>query len=214
MLHHKKKRTKKGEMTQEEINKSLTNPKSKNYVEPAILHKQVTDWQALVAEHNTKYEKEILSFMTEEQKKDKKSFKKYFDIALREAVKNKKIPPEPVMPDVIGIALLNICEGLGTHNNFRNYTYRDEMVRDAVLDCVKGAKKYNGKEYSNPFAYFSQIARWAFLGRLATEKKAHKTKMDLTFDPNLELYETVEDDKNDNYGVNNEDLRGFYYENK
>lgn len=213
-VKQKRARKKKSEMTQEDIDTSLTNPLSKNYVCKNTLHTEVIDWQNKVKAHNTQYHDDILSFMTPEQKSDKKNYVKHFDAAVREAAKQKAIPKEPIMPDTIGADLLKICDGLSKRFNFRGYTYRDEMVRDAVVDCVKAVKKYDGTRFTNPFGYFSQIANYAFLGRLDKEKKAHKTKMDLAFDPNTEIYSTMDGDDGSGYDISTDDLRGFYYENK
>lgn len=210
----RRKRKKVSEMTQEEIDASFSNPQSKNYVSKQQLHQEVIDWQALVIAHNTAYNEIIVSYMTPEEISDKKNYQKHFDAALRKAVQDKKIPREPIMPDVIGSALLKICEGLSMRYNFRGYTYRDEMVRDAVVDCVRAVKKYDGFKFTNPFGYFSQIANYAFLGRMEKEKKAHKTKMDMAFDPNTETYSTQDGDGGDGFGITTDDLRGFYYENK
>jgi predicted phage-related endonuclease len=62
------------------------------------------------------------------------------------------------------------------------YTYREEMVMDAVENCLKAIENYNleaatrtGKP--NAFAYFTQISWYAFLRRIAKEKKQQDIKM-------------------------------------
>lgn len=89
--------------------------------------------------------------------------------------------PIPVVPNYIGQSFLKICEGLSTKINFNRYTYREEMVMDAVENCLKAITNYNIDTTTrtglpNAFAYFTQIAFYAFLRRIAKEKKQQDIK--------------------------------------
>ena len=88
----------------------------------------------------------------------------------------------PVVTDYIARCFLRISEGLSHKSNFVRYTYREEMVMDAVENCLKAIENYNieaatrtGKP--NAFAYFTQISWYAFLRRIAKEKKQQDIKM-------------------------------------
>ncbi len=88
----------------------------------------------------------------------------------------------PKVPDYIAMCFLKICEGLSHKSNFVRYTYREEMVMDAVENCLKAIENYNleaatrtGKP--NAFAYFTQISWFAFLRRIEKEKKQQDIKM-------------------------------------
>ena len=88
----------------------------------------------------------------------------------------------PKVPDYIAQCFLRISEGLSHKSNFIRYTYREEMVMDAVENCLKAILNYNleaatrtGKP--NAFAYFTQITWYAFLRRIAKEKKQQDIKM-------------------------------------
>ena len=66
----------------------------------------------------------------------------------------------PIVPDDIAISFLKIAENLSHKSNFIRYTYREEMVMDAVENCLKAVENYNidaktrsGKP--NAFAYFA-----------------------------------------------------------
>jgi hypothetical protein len=92
---------------------------------------------------------------------------------------DKKIP---TVPDYIAQCFLRIAEGLSHKANFIRYTYREEMVMDAVENCLKAIGNYNleaatrtGKP--NAFAYFTQITWFAFLRRITKEKKQQEIKM-------------------------------------
>ena len=88
----------------------------------------------------------------------------------------------PKVPDYIAQCFLRIAEGLSHKANFIRYTYREEMVMDAVENCLKAISNYNleaatrtGKP--NAFAYFTQITWFAFLRRITKEKKQQEIKM-------------------------------------
>ena len=88
----------------------------------------------------------------------------------------------PIVTDYIASCFLKIAEGLSHKSNFSRYTYREEMVMDAVENCLKAINNYNletatrtGKP--NAFAYFTQISWFAFLRRIAKEKRQQDVKM-------------------------------------
>ena len=92
---------------------------------------------------------------------------------------NQKIPK---VTNYIAQCFLRIAEGLSHKSNFIRYTYREEMVMDAVENCLKAINNYDieaatrtGKP--NAFAYFTQITWFAFLRRIAKEKKQQEVKM-------------------------------------
>ena len=88
----------------------------------------------------------------------------------------------PTVPDYVAQCFLRIAEGLSHKANFIRYTYREEMVMDAVENCLKAIGNYNleaatrtGKP--NAFAYFTQITWYAFLRRITKEKKQQEIKL-------------------------------------
>ena len=89
--------------------------------------------------------------------------------------------PLPVVTDYIASCFLKIAEGLSHKSNFIRYTYREEMVMDAVENCLKAITNYNIEAATrtgnpNAFAYFTQICYYAFLRRIAKEKKQQDIK--------------------------------------
>jgi hypothetical protein len=101
-------------------------------------------------------------------------------VVLNEAKKTQE--PLPKVPDYVAMCFLKICEGLSHKSNFVRYSYRDEMVMDAVENCLKAVENYDieaatrtGKP--NAFAYFTQISWYAFLRRIEREKKQQDIKM-------------------------------------
>jgi len=88
---------------------------------------------------------------------------------------------EPIIPNYIGECFLKIAEGLSHKPNFVSYTYREEMVMDAVENSIKAIMNYDINKATrtglpNAFAYFTQISYYAFLRRIAKEKRQQDIK--------------------------------------
>lgn len=73
----------------------------------------------------------------------------------------------------LAIYIKKIAEGLSYAPNFINYTYKEEMVGDAILKMVQALehKKFDLENRDNPFGYFTTIAFHAFINRIKKEKK-------------------------------------------
>jgi len=101
--------------------------------------------------------------------------------------------PVPRVPSYIGECFLKIAEGLSHKSNFIRYTYREEMVMDAVENCLRAIENYNVEAATrtgapNAFAYFTQISWYAFLRRITKEKKQQEVKMKYLSQSGLEDY--------------------------
>lgn len=97
----------------------------------------------------------------------------------------------PVVPDYIASCFLKIAEGLSHKANFVRYTYREEMVMDAVENMLKAIENYNIEAATrsgnpNAFAYFTQISWFAFLRRIEKEKKQQNIKLKWMSEINIE----------------------------
>ena len=111
---------------------------------------------------------------------------KEFSLAVVEYVKTANVAkskdkPVPKVTDYIARCFIKIAEGLSHRPNFVRYTYREEMVMDAVENCLRAINNYNietatrtGKP--NAFSYFTQICYFAFIRRIAKEKKQQDIK--------------------------------------
>ncbi len=96
--------------------------------------------------------------------------------------KKQKSKKTPIVPNYIAECFLKIAEGLSHKSNFIRYTYREEMVMDAVENCLKAIKNYDIETATrtgtpNAFAYFTQISWYAFLRRIEKEKKQQDIKL-------------------------------------
>lgn len=70
-------------------------------------------------------------------------------------------------------AIEQICTNLAKRENFKNYTYLDEMKDEGQLACIAALmnKKYDPYKYDNPFAYFTRVAWNGFISIIKLEHK-------------------------------------------
>ena len=78
---------------------------------------------------------------------------------------------EPQIPNYIGECFLKIATKLSNKPNFISYSFRQEMICDGIKNCLLYFRNFDPKKTKNPFAYFTQIIYFAFLRRIAKEKK-------------------------------------------
>ena len=112
---------------------------------------------------------------------------KEFSLAVVEYVKTvneakEKGNPQPKVTDYIATCFIKIAEGLSHRPNFVRYTYREEMVMDGVENCLRAIMNYKIETATrtgnpNAFSYFTQIVYFAFIRRIAKEKKQQDIKM-------------------------------------
>jgi|694.fasta_scaffold65266_2 hypothetical protein len=76
----------------------------------------------------------------------------------------------------LGECINKIANGLSYAPNFINYSYKEEMVGDAIVKMFSALKNKKFKLDSgfSPFSYFTTIAFHAFINRIKKEKKHHK----------------------------------------
>jgi hypothetical protein len=86
----------------------------------------------------------------------------------------------PPVSEYIGGCFLKIAERLCSKSNFMKYPYKEEMIGDAVENCLMYAHNFNPRKSKNPFSYFTQIIYYAFLRRIEREKKQAYVKFKLT----------------------------------
>ena len=94
-------------------------------------------------------------------------------IKYKEKVKNAEEQglPKPRVNNYIGGCFLKIATHLSYRPNFINYMYKDDMVCDGIENCIQYIDNFDPAKSKNPFAYFTQIVYYAFLRRIAKEKR-------------------------------------------
>lgn len=77
----------------------------------------------------------------------------------------------------LGDCLNKIAEGLGYSPKFINYSYKEDMIGDALIKMFSALKrkKFDVNSETSPFGYFTTIAFHAFINRIKKEKKHHDT---------------------------------------
>ena len=95
----------------------------------------------------------------------------YDESQYREFIKKWKSPNKPRVGNYLGSCFLKISTHLSYRPNFINYMYKDDMVCDGIENCIQYIDNFNPEKSRNPFAYFTQIVYYAFLRRIAKEKR-------------------------------------------
>lgn len=126
--------------------------------------------------------------------------------------------PNPKLPDYVGKSIMLCSEGMAQRPNFRNYTYKDEMIGDGIVAAVKAMNKFDpfrkGKNGDvNPFGFINRCIWYAFLNRLKSEKSIQAAKIESMLDPGTEHYSTLDGDDFSELNDKSE-LIDFYYGNK
>jgi hypothetical protein len=131
--------------------------------------------------------------------------------------------PKPPITSYIGECFMKIAEHLSFKSNFANYPYKEEMIGDAIENCVMYAHNFDATKSKNPFSYFTQITYYAFLRRIEKEKKQSYIKFKLLesqedvviqkwyrenyFEKKDDI--NVEDAMKDAFQVNDKDIKKF-----
>lgn len=105
--------------------------------------------------------------------KNKKKFyimPKEFDTAIMEYYSS------GVLTNQLAEMVDKIAQKLSFAPNFINYSFKSEMIGDAIVKMMKAliGKKYQHNKGSNPFSYFTRIAFNAFRNRIKMEKKSQQ----------------------------------------
>ena len=78
---------------------------------------------------------------------------------------------KPRLSEYIGKCIYLIAENLSHKPRFMNYSFREELVSDAIENCFLYFDNFDPKKSQNPFAYFTQIIYYAFHRRISKEEK-------------------------------------------
>lgn len=108
---------------------------------------------------------------------DNKAFLQALIDYKKEVVDAKELNAErPQVPDYIGDCFIKIANHLAYKSNFINYSFREDMILDAIENCLIYMDNFDPKKSTNPFAYFTQITYYAFVRRIQKEKRHLQTK--------------------------------------
>jgi len=105
------------------------------------------------------------------------------------------LPKIPV-DNYLGRVILEIATRLAYRPNFINYSYKSEMIGDAVENGLKGIENFDCENYTNPFGYLTQIMWHAFIRRIQIEQKQQDIKGAMISEMPLdELFSTQDHDE-------------------
>lgn len=90
--------------------------------------------------------------------------------------------PEPRIPEFLGKKFWLIATKLAESRSFRNYTYKEDMISDAIENILTYYHNFDTEKYDNPLAYFTQIVYFAFCRRIAREHKQAYMKYKIAAD--------------------------------
>lgn len=90
---------------------------------------------------------------------------------------NGKNGTKPKVPTFVADSLIKIATNLSTVSGFVGYPFREDMIGDAVLNCLEYIDNFNPEKYNNPFSYFTQIIYFAFIRRIKKEQKVVQIKV-------------------------------------
>jgi len=101
----------------------------------------------------------------------------------------KKYNDDGIRSEELGKMFLLLAKRYSSRGSFAGYSWKDDMVCEAVLTCIKYMHNFRlDIEKPNPFAYFSLIIHNSFLNYISKQKK-HSTIKDLCY-KNLDLITT------------------------
>lgn len=87
---------------------------------------------------------------------------------------------KPKISNYLGHVVYEMSTRMATRPNFSSYTYKDEMISDAIENCMLYLHCFNPEKTTNPFAYFTRVIWFAFLRRIEKEKKQSYIKYKLS----------------------------------
>lgn len=83
----------------------------------------------------------------------------------------------PRVPEYVGQCLMLIATRYASKPQYSGYTYKEEMIFDGIENSLKYIYNFNPEKYSNPFAYFTQIIKFAFWRRIEQENRQYYVRL-------------------------------------
>lgn len=114
------------------------------------------------------------------------------------------------IPDKIALSIMKICENLAKSGRFSGYTWKSEMIADAILSCIQYCRNFDPTKSQNPFAFYTQIAYNAFVQRIKLEKQKIATQFEYTKQIEM-LYDIASeyDDEDNRFENVNNKIRNY-----
>lgn len=112
----------------------------------------------------------------------------------------------------LGKMFLLLAKKYSERGNFAGYTYKDDMICEAILTCLKYMHNFDPTiENPNPFAYFSRIIHNSFLNFISKQKK-HSAIKDICYKNMDFLSQDINEERDTCYfdvnGIDYQQIRG------
>lgn len=88
----------------------------------------------------------------------------------------KKYKENNEMSEKLGKIIIQIMKGLSSKGCFNGYTWKDDMIAEALLTCVKYLKNFDPEKSKNAFAYITKIGYTSFISYIKKEKNHSQIK--------------------------------------
>ena len=75
-----------------------------------------------------------------------------------------------IIPEKLHILLYNLSKNIASRPNWRDYTWKEDMISDAYLKCLLKLDKFDTKQ-GNAFSYFTTIIFHFFVDVVKHHKK-------------------------------------------
>lgn len=115
-------------------------------------------------------------------------------------IKNKELLEEVKACKQTGVAsrklaeaFLQIATRYGTKPQFAYYSYRDDMVGEALFNLSANWHKFDPDKSQNPFAYFTQIVHNSFIQVLNREKTQRNVRDAMLMDQGMDASWTYQE---------------------
>lgn len=105
------------------------------------------------------------------------------EVTARYYINNAKMLPEVIkskeqgrITDELSRMFLMLARKYAQRSCFVGYSFKEDMISDAIVNLCQNALKFNLEKSSNPFAYYTTCINSSFLQFLNTEKKHRRIR--------------------------------------
>lgn len=79
---------------------------------------------------------------------------------------------KPRPSEQLGTMILELCRKLATRSNFVGYSFRDDLVSAATLDCLAACERFDPVTRTSAFAYLTTTA-WRRMAKMIVREGRH-----------------------------------------
>lgn len=101
--------------------------------------------------------------------------------------------PKPSVDDYMGMQIMKIATHMSFRPNFLNYSYRQDMINEAIDSCLKYIDSFDPYRSNKIFAYCSQIVWSSFIRYIKIEKRNSALRGKLMLENNYDEFLELDD---------------------